>query len=657
MRVSQQFGLGSKIEAPGTRRVSKQAMASADKPTKKPMNAQRLRAVAPVVWELMRPRRGLLALGFLLMVINRVSGLILPYTSKYLIDGVVTKHHTYLLKPIVFTVLGATLVQGITSFSLTQLLSKAAQRLIAELRQKVQVHISRLPVSFYDANKTGTLVSRIMTDVEGVRNLLGTGLVEFAGGLLTSGIALVVLFRISALMTVLAFSFLLCFALALNKAFSTIRPIFRERGRINAEVTGRLTESLGGVRVIKGYHAEEREEAVFAGGVLRLLENVMRTLTATSFMSLSASVLMGVIGAIVMYVGARQMLAGTLTIGSFFTYTLFLGFLIAPIIQIVAIGTQLTEALAGLERTQEILGESPEDQDPRRTVTLTNIRGTVAFEDVSFSYDGVREVLHDVSFLAEPGTVTALVGSSGSGKSTTIGLISAFHVPTKGRVTVDGVDLSTVRLDSYRTQLGVVLQESFLFDGSIRDNVMFSRPNASEEEFLRACRIARVDEFAESFADKYDTIVGERGVKLSGGQRQRISIARAILAEPRILILDEATSSLDSESEAMIQEGLSYLMQGRTTFVIAHRLSTIRRADQILVMEEGRIIERGTHAELFALQGRYYDLYTRQHGLETNLFLAPGEGDYVPEDSNPGRNGGREAAEPDALRVVRGEVR
>jgi subfamily B ATP-binding cassette protein MsbA len=622
------------------------------------MNAKRLKAVAPVVWELMRPRRGLIALGFLLMIINRVSGLVLPYSTKYLIDGVITKHHIQLLKPIVFTVLGATLVQGITSFSLTQLLSKAAQRLIAELRQKVQVHISRLPVSFYDANKTGTLVSRIMTDVEGVRNLLGTGLVEFAGGLLTSGIALVVLFRISALMTVLAFSFLFCFAFALNKAFSTIRPIFRERGKINAEVTGRLTESLGGVRVIKGYHAEEREEAVFAGGVRRLLENVMRTLTATSLMSLSASVLMGVVGAIVMYIGAKQILAGTLTIGSFFTYTLFLGFLIAPIIQIVAIGTQLTEALAGLERTQEILSERPEDQDPRRTVTLTDIKGTVAFEDVSFSYDGVRLVLHDVSFEAQPGTVTALVGSSGSGKSTTIGLISAFHVPTEGRVTVDGTDLSTVRLDSYRTRLGVVLQESFLFDGSIRENVLFSRPNASEEEFLRACRIARVDEFAESFADKYETIVGERGVKLSGGQRQRISIARAILAEPRILILDEATSSLDSESEAMIQEGLSYLMQGRTTFVIAHRLSTIRRADQILVMEQGRIIERGTHAELFALQGRYFDLYTRQHGLETNLFLAPGEGDYIPDnDPNGAGNGARDAKEPDPLRVVRGEVR
>jgi subfamily B ATP-binding cassette protein MsbA len=603
----------------------------------------------------MRPRKKLLALGFLLMAINRVSGLVLPYSTRYLIDSVVGKHHVELLKPIVFAVLTATVIQGITSFSLTQLLSKAAQRLITELRERVQKHISRLPVSFYDSNKTGNLVSRIMSDVEGVRNLLGTGLVELAGGLLTSLIALVVLFRISALMTALAFGALACFAIALNKAFSTIRPIFRERGKINAEVTGRLAESLGGVRVIKGYHAEEREEAVFAGGVRRLLENVMRTLTATSLMSLSASVLMGVVGAVIMYVGAHQILAGTLTIGQFFTYTLFLGFLVAPIIQMVAIGTQITEAFAGLERTQEILRERQEDQDPRRTVALKDIVGRVEFEDVSFSYDGNRVVLHDVSFLAEPGTVTALVGSSGSGKSTTIGLISAFHVPTEGRVTIDDIDLSTVRLDSYRTRLGVVLQESFLFDGTIRENVAFSRPVATEEEIMRACQIARVDEFAESFEEKYDTIVGERGVKLSGGQRQRISIARAILAEPRILILDEATSSLDSESEQMIQHGLSYLMQGRTTFVIAHRLSTIRRADQILVMEQGRIVERGTHEELYDLRGRYYDLYTKQHGLETNLFLAPGEGDTVVENGNGASS--KEPVDPDALRVIRGEVR
>jgi len=627
------------------------------KPT---LTKQQLRTVLPAVWELMRPRRGLLALGFLLMIVNRVSGLVLPYSTKFLIDSVIAKHHIELLRRLVSLVLFATIIQGITSFALTQLLSKAAQRLIAELRQKVQTHISHLPVAFYDSNKTGTLVSRIMTDVEGVRNLLGTGLVDLVGGLLTSGIALVVLFRISPVMTALAFSFLLCFAIALNKAFSTIRPIFRQRGKINAEVTGRLAESLGGVRVIKGYHAEEREEAVFAGGVRRLLDNVMRTLTATSVMSLSASLLMGVVGAIIMYMGAHQIMAGSLTIGSFFTYTLFLGFLVAPIIQIVSIGTQLTEALAGLERTQEILHERPEDQDPQRTVMLHDIYGKVEFDHVIFSYDSSRTVLHDISFQSEPGTVTALVGSSGSGKSTIIGLISAFYVPTKGNVLVDGVDLSTVRLDSYRTRLGVVLQESFLFDGTIRENVAFSRPEASEDEIMRACGIARVDEFAESFPDKYDTIVGERGVKLSGGQRQRISIARAILAEPRILILDEATSSLDSESEELIQHGLSYLMQGRTTFVIAHRLSTIRRADQILVIEQGQIVERGTHEQLYALRGRYFDLYTKQQGLQNNLFLAPGEGDTVvapSEDNARGKNGDGDVTPADALRLIRGEVR
>ena len=620
---------------------------------------ERLRTVFPVLRELIRPRRGLLALGFVLMVINRVSGLVLPYSTKFLIDTVIIKRNFQMLKPLVLLVLLATAVQGITSFSLTQLLSKAAQRLITELRQKVQAHIGRLPVAFHDSTKSGVLVSRIMSDVEGVRNLIGTGLVDLVGGLITASIALVVLFRISALLTGLAFGFLLVFALALRKAFGTIRPIFRERGKINAEVTGRLAESLGGVRVVKGYHAEEREENVFSRGVHRLLDNVLRTLTATSVMSLSASLLMGVVGAVIMYFGARQIAAGTLTIGGFFTYTLFLGFLIAPIMSIVQIGTQLTEAFAGLERTQEILGERREDQDPKRTLTLGEIYGTIDFEHVSFSYDGSRTVLDDVSFHAEPGTVTALVGSSGSGKSTTIGLLAAFHTPSKGRVLVDGVDLSTVRLDSYRTQLGVVLQESFLFDGTIRENVAFSRPDASEEAILRACRIARVDEFAESFADKYDTVVGERGVKLSGGQRQRISIARAILAEPRILILDEATSSLDSESEALIQQGLSYLMQGRTTFVIAHRLSTIRRADQILVIEQGRIVERGTHEELYALRGRYYELYTKQHGVESNLFLAPGEGDVpASAEEEPSKPGGTSALElADALRLVRGEIR
>jgi ABC-type multidrug transport system fused ATPase/permease subunit len=631
-------------------------LSSPSKEAKKPPNIQRLKAVLPEVWKLMRPRRGLLLLGFVLMVINRLAGFVLPYSSKFLIDDVVGKHHMQLLRPLVVSVLLATVVQGITSFSLTQLLSKAAQRLITELREEVQKHISRLPVAFYDANKTGVLVARIMSDVEGVRNLLGTGLVDFTGGLVAAGIALFLLLRISAPLTLIAVGSLGCFALALNRAFAIIRPIFRERSKINAEVTGRLTESLGGVRVIKGYHAEEREESVFAKGVRRLLANVMQTLTATSLMSLSASVLLGVVGAATMYVGGRQMLAKNLTPGSYFSYNFLLVFLVAPIMQIVSIGTQLTEALAGLERTQEIMHERPEDQDANRTVSLPDIIGTIDFDDVSFSYDGEHEVLHNISFRSQPGTVTALVGSSGSGKSTTIGLVSAFYAPTKGTVRVDGIDLSTVRLDSYRTRLGVVLQESFLFDGTIRDNVAFSRPEATEEQIMRACRIARVDEFAESFTDKYDTIVGERGVKLSGGQRQRISIARAILAEPRILILDEATSSLDSESEHMIQQGLSYLMQGRTTFVIAHRLSTIRRADQIMVMEQGRIVERGTHAQLYAARSRYYDLYTRQHGVEENLFLAPGEGDAVavPGSGAESKNGDVKA---DAIRVLRGEIR
>ncbi len=632
-------------------------MSSASKPEAKKFQMERLKAVWPEVWKLMRPRRGLLALGFVLMVCNKLAGFVLPYSSKFLIDNVVSKHQTGLLRPIVFAVLAATVVQGVTSFSLTQLLSKAAQRLIAELRQQVQAHVSRLPVTYYDSNKTGALVSRIMSDVEGVRNLLGTGLVDFVGGIVAAAIALVLLLRISVPLTLMAVGSLACFAIVLNKAFSTIRPIFRERGKINAEVTGRLTESLGGVRVIKGYHAEQREESVFATGVRRLLDNVMRTLTATSLMSLSASLLLGIVGGATMYIGGRQMLAHTLSPGSYFSYNFLLVFLVAPIMQIVSIGTQLTEALAGLERTQEVMRERPEDRDPKRVMELPDMAGQVEFDNVSFSYDGSHEVLHNISFRSEPGTVTALVGSSGSGKSTTIGLICAFYVPTAGMIRVDGVDLSTVRLDSYRTRLGVVLQESFLFDGTIRENVAFSRPEASEEEILRACRIARVDEFAESFADKYDTIVGERGVKLSGGQRQRISIARAILAEPRILILDEATSSLDSESEQMIQHGLSYLMQGRTTFVIAHRLSTIRRADQIMVMEQGKIVESGTHEELYAARGRYYDLYTRQHGVENNLFLAPGEGDAVVVGGNGNETKSGDLKASDALRIVRGEMR
>jgi ABC-type multidrug transport system fused ATPase/permease subunit len=603
---------------------------AADLTAKRPK--PKLKNVLPEVWKLVRPRRALLGGSFCLMVVNRAAGLVLPASTKTLIDKVMYGRDLHLLPIIVGIVVTATIVQGITSYTLTQLLSKAGQRLIAELRAQVQEHIGRLPVAFYDENRTGTLVARIMTDVEGVRNLIGTGVIDFFGGVMTAIFAFIYLVKLSVQMTLITFAILLLFGLILQRAFKTIRPIFRERSKINAEVTGRLTESLGGVRVVKGYHAEESEARVFATGVTRLLDNVISSLTAQSLMSLASTAVLGVVGALVMYLGAHQVVAGRLTPGGYVTYVMFLAFMIAPIVQLVSIGTQLTEALAGLDRTTEILGEQAEDAEPGRAVALGTLRGDVEFADVSFEYEAGKEVLHGISFDSKPGTVTALVGSSGSGKSTIISLVCAFHTATTGRVLIDGVDLASVRLSSYREQLGVVLQETFLFDGTIRENVRFSRPEATEEQLMEACHIARVDEFAERFAEGYDTIVGERGVKLSGGQRQRISIARAILANPRILILDEATSSLDSESEAMIQAGLNFLMKGRTTFVIAHRLSTIRRADQILVIEAGGILERGTHEELYALGGRYYDLYTRQHGLETNLFLAPGEGDTVEEE-------------------------
>ncbi len=594
------------------------------------------------------------ALGLLLTLINSVCGIVLPGSTKFLIDNVIGKHQAKLLMPLVAAVLVATLIQGVTSYSLTQLLSKEAQRLIAEMRRRVQAHIGRLPVAYYDSNKTGALVSRIMTDVEGVRNLVGTGLVDFVGGIMKALFSLAALVYISPLLTGLALLFIGAFGFGLGKAFRRIRPIFRERGKITAEVTGRLTESLAGVRVVKGYHAEAEEAGVFAAGVKRLLDNVLKSLTAISLMSLSATVLMGLVGATVMFLGAREILAHTLTLGGFMSFTAFLAFLVAPMFQVVGIGTQLTEALAGLDRTQEVLHERPEDEEPRRTTAIGQIQGYLTFDRVTFAYDPGKTVLHEVSFASTPGTVTALVGPSGSGKSTIISLIAAFHEPTEGCILMDGIDLSTVRLDAYRTQLGVVLQDTFLFDGSIAENIAFARQGASKEEIMEACRIARVDEFAEKFEKKYDTIVGERGVKLSGGQRQRVSIARAILANPRILILDEATSSLDSESEAAIQEGLSYLMKGRTTFVIAHRLSTIRRADQILVVEEGRILERGTHESLYALGGRYYDLYTRQHGVDANLFLAPGEGDKVEEsEAAPAL---RNVAPPTAASLLRGGI-
>jgi subfamily B ATP-binding cassette protein MsbA len=620
-------------------------------PPKGPVS-ERLRELLPDIWTLIRPRRYALALGFVLMLINRSAGLVLPASTKFLFDDVIGKRQIELLTPLILAVLGATLIQGITSFALTQLLSKAAQRLIAELRCKVQMHIARLPLRYYDSNKSGTLVSRIMTDVEGIRNLIGTGLIEMAGGVLTALFAMVILFRISTVLTLVTLAFIIAFALISRKAFGVMRPIFRERGKINAEVTGRLTESLGGVRVVKGYNAEEREEQVFASGVRRLLDNVLKTLTAMSLMNLSAAVVLGVVGAVVMFVGARQIFAGELTIGGFATFTAFLAFLVAPVFQLVGIGTQLTEAFAGMERTREVLREAREDLDPRRTIEIGPLLGNIEFDDVSFEYESGKPVLNHISLRASPGTVTALVGPSGSGKSTIINLLAAFYTPQKGRVLVDGIDLSKVQLASFRNQLGVVLQDTFLFDGTIRENVAFSRPDATGEEILEACRIARVDEFAERMPEGYDTVVGERGVKLSGGQKQRVSIARAILANPRILILDEATSSLDSESEALIQEGLAYLMRGRTTFVIAHRLSTIRRADQILVVEDGRILERGTHGELYAAGGRYWDLYTKQHGVEANLFLAPGEGDQPPSDSNgAGATGERSSSVSDAMRL------
>jgi len=637
----------------GAERSPRSAASGQNSPSKQPFWK-----LLPHVWELIKPRRWILAAGLALMLVNRVSGLVAPYSLKSLFDTVIGRQQEHMLPRIVLAVVGATILQGVTSYSLTQLLSKSSQRMITELRVEVQAHIGRLPVSFYDANKTGVLVSRIMNDVEGVRNLIGTGLVDFVGGIVTATLALSYLLSVSVSMTAAASVAVVIFGLGLNKAFKTIRPMYRARPKLNAEVTGRLTESLGGVRVVKGYHAEGREEKVFQAGVQKLLDNVLQTLTATSLMSFSATALMGIVTASMMYLGARNILSGTMSVGTLIQYMGFLAFLIAPVAQIASIGPQMTEALAGLERTREVLSEKLEDQDPQRTERVDRLDGRIAFENVDFAYAPGKPVLRGVSFESAPGTSTALVGPSGAGKSTIIGLIAAFYVPTAGRVLVDGIDLAHVRLDSYRTQLGVVLQETFLFDGSIRENVAFARPDAREEDILTACRIARVDEFAEGLEKKYETVVGERGIRLSGGQKQRVSIARAILADPRILILDEATSSLDSESEALIQEGLRFLMRGRTTFVIAHRLSTIRRADQILVVEGGKIIERGNHASLYSGKGRYYDLYTRQHGIETNLFLAPGEGDSQMEEPQ-GTNGDPDSSRtasadlPDAIRLIR----
>jgi len=588
---------------------------------------------ARVFRELIWPRKGPLTLGLLLIFVNRLSGLVLPGATKFLIDDVVQKRNLELLTPLASAVGAAILLQAGTSFALTQFLSKAAQRLIADLRMKIQRHIGRLPVAYYDANKTGALVSRIMSDVEGIRNLIGTGLVELLGGLLTALVALALLVTINPTLTAATLAFLALFGFLVSRAFAKIRPIFRERNAIHAEVQGRLAESLGGVRVVKGFHAEEREAGAFAAGAMRLYENVRKTLTATSLMSMAGTLLMGSVSLTVLILGSRMIVQGRMSLGDFIAFSLYLGLLIAPVLQIVGIGSQMTEAFAGIDRMHEVLEEVPEDVDPERIHRIGPLVGHVIFEKVCFSYDSQKTILHQIDFSSVPGTVTALVGPSGSGKSTLIGLVAAFAKPAGGRILVDGIDLATVRLDSYRTQLGVVLQDNFLFDGTIRENILFGKPGADDPALREAARIAGVDEFTSRLDQGLDTVIGERGVKLSGGQRQRVAIARAILANPRILILDEATSSLDSESEAWIQQGLAALMRGRTTFVIAHRLSTIRGADQILVLEEGKITERGTHGQLLELRGRYFDLYTRQAGLEGNRFINPGESEK--EDATP----------------------
>lgn len=562
--------------------------------------------------EIIWPRKKLIALGLVLILLNRLSGLVLPASTKYLVDNVIANGDIPLLYQLLGAVALAVTVQAATSYSLTMLLSVEAQNLIAQLRAQVQRHVLQLPIRVFDNAKSGELVSRIMDDVEGVRNLVGTGLVQLVGGTVTAVVALVFLIRINLVMTLLAIVPLAAFAFVSTRAFATLRPAFRERGKIRAEVTGRLTEALGGIRIIKGFHALEKESEIFEAGVLRIFDNVKTTLTTSSGVTSLGTFFMGGASVLIMGYGGRLIVEGQITLGDLFSFTLFLGFLIAPIVQMANIGTQMTEAFAGLDRTSELLSWPKEDDDPLRTVEMPPVDGHVVFDEVHFRYDEDKPVLQGVSFEAEPGTVIALVGSSGSGKSTLAGLAATFLTPDAGRVVVDGVDLSTVVLSSYRDQLGLVLQNDFLFDGTIRENLLFARADATDEEIQDAARMAHVLEFTDRFPAGLDTVIGERGVKLSGGQRQRVTIARAILANPRILLLDEATSSLDTESEALIQDSLQELFKGRTTFVIAHRLSTIQRADLILVVEAGAIVERGRHEELMEREGRYHQLYTVQ---------------------------------------------
>ena len=561
-----------------------------------------------IIW----PRKNILFVGLILIIISRLSGLVLPGATKYLMDEVIAKGDLHMLKLILGAVAGAVLIQAVTSYILTQILSVEAQRLISILRSKVQRQVLRLPIRFFDNNQSGALVSRIMNDVEGVRNLVGTGLVQLVGGVLTSVICLVLLIRISPMMTVYVLVPVIIFGLISLKAFSKIRPIFRERGKITAEVTGRLTETLNGVRVIKGFNAEQQEIKSFELGVERLFLNIKASLTSTSLITSSATFLLGLASTGIMGIGGYMIINNQLTFGEFLAFTLYLGFMIAPIVQMSNIGSQLTEAFAGLDRTEELMNMVPEDDGTMRTIKMPSIQGNIEFNDVSFAYEEGKEVVKNISFTAQSGSVTALVGTSGSGKTTIASLAASFLNPQAGTVTVDGTDLSKVSLDSYRSQLGVVLQDDFLFEGTIRENILFPRPDASEQRLSDAVRAAHVHEFTDRFEKGLETVIGERGVKLSGGQRQRIAIARAVLADPRILVLDEATSNLDTESESLIQESLKSLMKGRTTFVIAHRLSTIRQANQILVVEQGNIVERGTHDELIGRKGRYFELYTYQ---------------------------------------------
>ena len=584
-----------------------------------------------IVWR----HRRYLAVGLAVMLVNRLAGLVLPTTSKFLIDDVIGKHQPRLLVPLALAVAGAALLQAATSFTLSQLLGVTAQRAITEMRRDVEAHVMRLPVRFFDSTKSGVLISRIMTDAEGIRNLVGTGLVQLVGGTVTAALALGVLFYLNWRLTAITILILAVFGGMMALAFSRLRPIFRERGQINAEVTGRLGESLGGIRVVKSYVAERNEQLVFTRGVHRLFRNIAKTITGTSALGAATIVITGGIGVLMILVGGRAILDGRMSLGGFVMYVFFIGLVAAPLVQIASIGTQVSEAFAGLDRIRDLRRAVTEDAgDLERLPLGDDLKGEIAFEDVAFAYDPGVPVLRGVSFRAPAGSTTALVGSSGSGKSTLIGLVMAFARPAAGRVLVDGRDLATLRLRDYRAHLGVVLQDNFLFDGTIAENVGFSKPHAPRVEILRVARIAHCDEFVDKFKDGYDTVVGERGVKLSGGQRQRVAIARAILADPRILILDEATSSLDSESEAMIQDGLRRLRHGRTTFVIAHRLSTIRSADQILVIEAGEIVERGTHPALLAAGGRYRQLHDKQYALETDRFVNPGE-DFTPEPEAP----------------------